>query len=171
MKGIRVSSLCGAAPHALLRRAYLGRGAALISRGITSSPVAVPTLAERNGDFSAGPTFSGVLNEGAVAQALINRPGCSAAVSNGGGAAISAGTAYSAIFPGNIIPASDISPQTLALLKYYPTTSVPGASLNSRNYIRNALSPTDSNQFNQRIDWVQNNRSTWFGRSPSTMQS
>jgi hypothetical protein len=75
-------------------------------RGITSSPVAVPTLAERSGDFSAGPTFSGVLNDGTVAQALINRPGCVAAVSNGGGAAISAGTAYSAIFPGNIIPSS-----------------------------------------------------------------
>lgn len=67
-------------------------------------------------------------------------------------------------FPGNIIPASEISPQALALLKYYPSTTKPGDTLNSRNYIRNALSPTDSNQFNQRVDWVQNTKSTWFGR-------
>jgi hypothetical protein len=75
-----------------------------------------------------------------------------------------AGVGTASPYPGNIIPASDISEQALALLKYYPSTTTPGASLNSRNYIRNALSPTDSNQFNQRIDWVQNTRSTWFGR-------
>ncbi|HEY2016416.1 MAG TPA: TonB-dependent receptor, partial [Bryobacteraceae bacterium] len=67
-------------------------------------------------------------------------------------------------FPGNIIPASQISPQALALLKYYPTTTVPGAPLSSTNFIRNALSPTDSTQFNQRIDWIENSKSSWFGR-------
>ena len=67
-------------------------------------------------------------------------------------------------FPGNIIPGSEISPQTLALLKYYPSTTIPGDTLNARNYHRNALSPTDSTQFNQRIDWVENAKSTWFGR-------
>src|ERR1035438_8338733 len=49
-------------------------------------------------------------------------------------------------------------------LKYYPSTTVPGAALTSTNYIRNALSPTDSTQFNQRIDWIENNKSSWFGR-------
>src|SRR5579862_727620 len=67
-------------------------------------------------------------------------------------------------FPGNIIPASEISPQALALLKYLPPTTVPGAPLTSTNFIRNALSPTDSTQFNQRIDWIENSKSSWFGR-------
>ncbi|HVO62952.1 MAG TPA: TonB-dependent receptor [Terriglobales bacterium] len=74
-------------------------------RGITSTPVPVPSGAERQGDFSSGPTFTGTLNDAAVAQALINRPGCSGAVAARGGAPISAGTRYAALFPGNIIPA------------------------------------------------------------------
>jgi len=73
-------------------------------RGITSKPVPVPTSAERVGDFAAGHAFTGTLNDDAVAQALVNRPGCSAAVSARGGAAISAGTPYAVIFPGNAIP-------------------------------------------------------------------
>ena len=76
----------------------------------------------------------------------------------------SAGAGTATPFPGNIIPTGQISPQTLALLKYYPSTTVPGAALTSTNYIRNALSPTDSTQFNQRIDWIENNKSSWFGR-------
>jgi hypothetical protein len=40
------------------------------NRGISSSPVPVPTRAERGGDFSSGPIFSGVIQDGTVAQAL-----------------------------------------------------------------------------------------------------
>jgi hypothetical protein len=76
----------------------------------------------------------------------------------------SAGAGTASPFPGNIIPTSQISQQALNLLKYYPTTTVPGAALSSTNFIRNALSPTDSTQFNQRIDWVENSKSSWFGR-------
>lgn len=76
----------------------------------------------------------------------------------------SSGAGTASPFPGNIIPASEISPQALNLLKYLPSTTVPGDTLNSRNFHRNALSPTDSTQFNQRIDWVENAKSTWFGR-------
>jgi len=76
----------------------------------------------------------------------------------------SSGVGTASPLPGNIIPASEISPQAVNLLKYYPSTNVPGATLNPRNYIRNALSPTDSTQFNQRIDWNQSSKSTWFGR-------
>ncbi len=76
----------------------------------------------------------------------------------------SSGAGTATPLPGNIIPQSEISPQALNLLKYYPTTAVPGEGLNARNYLRNALEPTDSTQFNQRIDWTQNSKSTWFGR-------
>lgn len=91
-------------------------------RGITSTPVAVPSSAERQGDFSAGPVFTGTLSDSAVAQALLNRPGCSSAIASRGGATLAAGVPYSAIFPGNVIPrqcfdqtASDLMQQFVPL--------------------------------------------------------
>lgn len=74
-------------------------------RGITSTPVLVPSSAERQGDFSSGAVFTGTLSDNTVAQALLNRPGCSGAVASRGGATIAAGAPYAAIFPGNVIPA------------------------------------------------------------------
>lgn len=88
-----------------------------MDRGITSESVPVPTTAERIGDFSSGPIFAGVLNDGTVAKALMQRPGCAAAVSSRGGAPISAGTPYSAIFPGNLIPSECFDATAADLLK------------------------------------------------------
>lgn len=88
-------------------------------QGISSSPVIVPTSQERSGDFSAGPPFTGVLKAAPVAQAFSARPGCSAAVAANGGAAIAAGTAYSAIFPGNVIPASCFDATAADLLNQF----------------------------------------------------
>ena len=88
-------------------------------RGMTSEPVTVPTGAERGGDFSAGPAFTGVLHEDAVAQALSNRPGCTAAIRGRGGAALSAGTSYAAIFPGNQIPLECFDPTAADLLEQF----------------------------------------------------
>lgn len=85
-------------------------------QGITSIPVPVPSAAEREGDFSAGPTFSGTLSDATVAQALSNRAGCSNAVIKNGGAAIAAGTSYAAIFPGNVIPAACFDATALDLM-------------------------------------------------------
>lgn len=75
-------------------------------QGITSTPVPVPTAAEREGDFSAGPAFAGTLSDGKLAQALSTRPGCSEGIAKNGGATITAHTSYAAIFPGNIIPSA-----------------------------------------------------------------
>lgn len=79
-------------------------------------------------------------------------------VYNASGVAISASP-----FPGNRIPQERFSPAALNLLNFYPRATVPGPSL-VRNYVRDAVSPTDSDQFNQRIDWNQSTKSTWFGR-------
>ena len=107
-------------------------------RGITSNPVPVPGSAEREGDFSAGPAFAGVLSSDAVAQALLNRPGCAAEVNRRGGAAISANTRYGAIFPGNIIPAPCFDKTAADLLQQFvPSpngiantfTATPGAAV------------------------------------------
>src|ERR1019366_2180380 len=75
-----------------------------VRQGISSDSVTVPTAAERAGDFSAGPVFSGVLNSTPVAQALVARNGCAAATLAHGGAPIAAGIPYAAIFPDNTIP-------------------------------------------------------------------
>jgi hypothetical protein len=76
----------------------------------------------------------------------------------------SAGIAVSATqFPGNVIPQSRISPVAVKLLQYFPAPNQPGTSL-VRNYLRNASQPTDSTQFNQRVDWIENSKSSWFGR-------
>src|ERR1700758_2587483 len=73
-------------------------------QGISSGQVIVPTDEERSGDFSAGPAFAGILQSPTVAQALNQRSGCADAVSASGGGTITAGTAYSSIFPNNAIP-------------------------------------------------------------------
>ena len=95
-------------------------------RGITSNPVSVPSSTERAGDFSAGPTFTGILSDAAVAQALNNRAGCSATVSALGGAPIAAGTPYSALFPGNVIPSQCFDPTAADLMRQF----VPPANQN-----------------------------------------
>jgi len=90
-----------------------------IVTGEDSQPVPVPTLAQTNGDFSAGSTFSGTLTDNTVATILQNRPGCASAVLAAGGASIATMTAYSAIFPNNKIPTACFDPVAQALTKLY----------------------------------------------------
>ncbi|HKW35464.1 MAG TPA: carboxypeptidase regulatory-like domain-containing protein [Candidatus Acidoferrum sp.] len=91
-----------------------------IVQGIVSQPVTVPTSAQVNGDFSGGTTFQGILNDPTVAGVLNDRAGCAAAVNAEGGARITAGTAYSAIFPNNQIPTQCFDPVAVSLLQYVP---------------------------------------------------
>jgi carboxypeptidase family protein len=107
---------------------YEGRRA---RQGISTDPVVVPTSAERAGNFSAGPAFSGVLKSDEVAQALLNRPGCGAAVASQGGAPIAAGTAYAAIFPGNQIPVECFDPTAADLLNQFVPPATVGNTFRS----------------------------------------
>lgn len=101
-------------------------------KGIDSQPVAVPTAAQENGDFSNGlpptdpnfPGFTGTLTDNTVATILQNRKDaqgntCAAGVAAEGGAPIATGTAYSAIFPGNKIPTACFDPAAQSLAKLY----------------------------------------------------
>ena len=99
-----------------------------VRQGIASDPVLVPTLAERTGNFSAGPVFSGILSDATVAQGLNNRSGCPAAVQSNGGAAIAAGVPYAAIFPGNIIPSQCFDPTADDLLNQFVPAANAGGS-------------------------------------------
>ena len=66
-------------------------------------------------------------------------------------------------FPGNIIPQTLQSPVSLALEAYEPLPNVAGAGL-ANNYLALQNNTINKDQFNQRIDFVQNQKSTWFGR-------
>jgi outer membrane receptor protein involved in Fe transport len=90
-----------------------------VRQGISSDPVIVPTPEERAGDFSEGLAFSGVLKSAVVAQALVSRTGCAAAVQAHGGMPIAAGTFYAAIFPGNTIPSECFDPTAVDLLNQF----------------------------------------------------
>jgi len=124
-----------------------------LRRGVPSDTVTVPTPAERAGDFSAGPTFSGTLNDAYFANVLNNlvadlpRPGCAAAVTAAGGAPIAAGTAYSAIFVNNVIPTSCFDPTAADLLRFVqPGTLAPDTFQSS------PLSRERNNQFTIKVD-------------------
>src|SRR5207302_2592453 len=81
-----------------------------VVQGITSDPVIVPTQAERAGDFSGTP-FTPFLNDptdptslvvpgvgtDALAQILINRPGCLSAIQARGGATPAVGVPYDVV--------------------------------------------------------------------------
>lgn len=115
----------------------------LRDRLTTQANASVATAAMRAGDFS------GVSNK-------IYDP--ASRVYNAAGVPTSA-----TLFPDNKIPASRFSPIALKFFEYYPNATVPGSSI-VRNYYRNTLSTTDSDQFNQRIDFIESNKSNWFGR-------
>ena len=71
-------------------------------------------------------------------------------------------------FPGNIIPSTMLDPVALNVLNYktpvlYPLPNVPGAGLGN-NYLALLHSSTNKDQFTQRIDFVESEKSSWFGR-------
>jgi hypothetical protein len=98
-----------------------------VRQGIPSYPVIVPTAQERAGDFSAGPAFSGRLDSATVAQALINRPGCAAAIQARGGTPLAAGSFYAAVFPGNVIPSECFDPTAADLLDQFVPLAIAGS--------------------------------------------
>ena len=104
-----------------------------IRQGISSDLVTVPTVAERGGDFSQGPSgpqnpFAGTLNDDYLAGVMNQRPGCASAVAQEGGAPLAAGTAWAAIFPNNKIPTQCFDQTALDLMNQY--VPLPNRGLN-----------------------------------------
>ena len=93
-----------------------------LRRGINAGTVLMPTAGEVSGDY-AGPTFVGTLFDSNFASILAartsdpNNPGltCQQAVTNAGGPAIAAGTAFADIFQNNQIPVACFDPTALAV--------------------------------------------------------
>jgi hypothetical protein len=73
-------------------------------------------------------------------------------------------------FQGNLIPRDRISPVSQALLDYYPAPNQPTSGL-ANNYLAVNQNKTDKNQFTTRVDMVENDRSTWYGRYSWTSES
>lgn len=106
----------------------------------------VPTASERTGDLSdwlaGGPQFQ------------IYDPATGAA--NGTGRAP---------FAGNIIPANRISPQSAALLNYFPLpNSNARGTLYRNNFLASGTDIIAGNQWNTRWDYYGNEKNTYFGR-------
>lgn len=69
-------------------------------------------------------------------------------------------------FPNNVIPSSDLSPQALKIMSYFPlpnTQQIPGAPF-VNNYAVNGAVAITGNLWNTREDYYLNEKNTIFGR-------
>src|SRR3984957_7025382 len=64
--------------------------------------------------------------------------------------------------PGNIIPASSISPVASSIMALFPQPTVAGADLN--NYFRNADLTDNTSRFSTRVDWQASEKDSLFTR-------
>ena len=99
----------------------------------------VPSAAMRAGNFSE------------LGRAILDPTRCT----------VSGTTRTCATFDGNIIPRNRLDPTAVKLLEFYPEPTGPGLS---NNLIVLQNRSIDKDQFTQRIDFVQNSQSTWYGR-------
>ncbi len=125
-----------------------------------TSPALITTLpqAMRNGDFSS------LLASGFTIYDPNSR---SLGTSTVAAQQLASVVATQTPFPGNIIPASQISPQSALLLsKWYPLPNLPQttAGLPFHNYQYGLTIPLDKDTLTTRIDFNERSRSQWFGR-------
>ncbi len=98
-----------------------------IRQGITSTAVTLPsaqelpTASHQFADFSDTGGFGGNLANSSI---LASRPGCQAAITARGGAALADGVAYASIFPSSVIPLACMDPTAVDLLQFVPSSSV-----------------------------------------------
>ncbi len=111
----------------------------------------VPTLAERNGDFSAGPVCSTA--PGIPIDPTTGRP-----------------------FDGNRIPGDRLSPGGLAFLSLFPVPNVAAAGGSCNNWVTSVTSPINFSQQHMRGDWsignaarlmVRYTHDSWKNDAPS----
>ena len=134
-----------------------------IRQGISGDIVAVPTSAERGGDFSGNGAFGGGISDPFVAQVLDGRPNCDSALGlpQGGISSLYSSTGsgtsnplpWSSVFPTSVIPASCMDPVAVDLLRF-----VPGANRPDGTYQAVPTMQQNADQFTVRLDHHINNR-------------
>jgi hypothetical protein len=108
-------------------------------QGQDTGVVSVPSLANRTGNFSDSPTFTGTVNGPYLAQTLSNllsRP-------------VTQGESYSSVFQGNVIPQSAFSIPATKLLQFIPSANLGANGFESTS---EALTLHDEKAAG-RIDW------------------
>ncbi len=125
-----------------------------------TTPTIITTLpaAMRNGDFSS------IL---AAGYTIYDPSSRSLGTSTVSAEQLASVVATQSPFPGNIIPASRISPgSTLLLNKWYPAPNLPQTTpgLPFRNYQYGLNIPLDKDTLTTRIDFNESSKSQWFGR-------
>src|SRR5581483_6516392 len=97
-----------------------------ITQGKSSDTVAVPTPAERQGNFAADGPFGGQISNQFVADVLNERPGCTNAIlAQPGGVMPAAGVQWSSVFVNSIIHAPCQDPVAADLLRFVPGPNTP----------------------------------------------
>jgi len=102
-----------------------------------SRDTAVPTIAERNGDFSKSITKAGALQ-------TIYDPTTTRTAADG--------SAIRDPFPGNVIPPSRINPIGLAIASYFPTPQRSTAYLGANNFLGNGVLGDRADQVTGKLD-------------------
>lgn len=108
-------------------------------QGEDTGVVAVPSLANRAGNFSDSPLFSGKVNGPFLAQTLSSRLGYQ----------VTQGEAFSSVFPGNVIPESVFALPATRMLQYIPSPNIGSNNFESTSQ---ALTTHDEKAAG-RIDW------------------
>ena len=108
-------------------------------QGQDTGVIAVPSLANRIGNFSDSPTFAGKVNGPYLAQTLSNLLGYQ----------VTPGEPFSSVFPGNVIPQAAFSIPATKLLQYIPS---PNLGANNFESTSEALTIHDEKAAG-RIDW------------------
>jgi hypothetical protein len=122
----------------------------LRQQGFQSVTTTVPTLQQRNGDFSQ--TFAANGQQIRIFNPFSTR-------------ANPAGGYIRDQFPGNMIPASLINPVSAALAKYFPAPNTPGNPItNANNYYNTGAHVNDINSWDIRIDHNFTDSQRFFAR-------
>jgi hypothetical protein len=108
-------------------------------QGQDTGVVAVPSLANRAGNFSDSPTFTGKVNGPLLAQTLSHLLGHQ----------VTPGEAFSSVFPGNVIPQSAFALPATKMLQYVPSPSIGANDFESTSQ---ALTIHDEKAAG-RVDW------------------
>ena len=66
-------------------------------------------------------------------------------------------------FPNNVIPSNRFNPVSVKMLEFFPRATRAGDDI-LNNYVRQRERPITWEQFNQRLDFLENVKSTWYGR-------